>query len=100
MVLHKQQLLLEEKKKKAMDMHLEFIVDQTAKYSDWLVKGLTTSSTATPSEASLHSAGVSIEGQFLPLLNLLCIYVNDDQALGCPQSMLVPAYEFGLPLFS
>ena len=41
-----------------MDMHLEYIVDQTAKYSNWLVKGLTTaSSTASPpSEPSLHSA--------------------------------------------
>lgn len=23
-----------------MDLHLEFIVDQTVKYSDWLAKGL------------------------------------------------------------
>ena len=49
-----------------MDMHLEFIVDQTAKYSNWLVKGLTTaSSTATPSEPSLHSAAASIDGQLM-----------------------------------
>ena len=68
-MLHKQQLLLEEKKKRAMDMHLEFIVDQTAKYSNWLVKGLTTSSTATPSEPSLHSAAASVEGQFPPHFN-------------------------------
>ena len=45
-----------------MDMHLEFIVDQTAKYSSWLVKGLTTSSATTPSEPSLHSAAASDEG--------------------------------------
>lgn len=72
-MLHKQQLLLEEKKKRAMDMHLEFIVDQTAKYSNWLVKGLTTSSTATPSEPSLHSAAVSVEGQFVPLFNVFSV---------------------------
>ena len=52
-----------------MDMHLEFIVDQTAKYSNWLVKGLTASSTATPSEPSLHSAAASVEGQFPPRFN-------------------------------
>ncbi len=34
-------------------MHLEFIVDQTAKYSNWLVKGLAGSKT--PSEPSLQS---------------------------------------------
>ena len=31
--------MLEEKRKKALDMHLNFIVDQTEKYSSWLVKG-------------------------------------------------------------
>jgi hypothetical protein len=39
-VEHKQQLILEAKRRKAMDLHLEFIVDQTAKYSDWLAQGL------------------------------------------------------------
>ncbi len=52
-VEHKQHVLLEEKRKKAMDMHLEFIVDQTQKYSSWLVKGLT--GNKTPSEPSLQS---------------------------------------------
>lgn len=33
--------MLEEKRKKALDMHLNFIVDQTEKYSSWLVKGFT-----------------------------------------------------------
>ena len=35
---HKQQMVLEAKCKKALDMHLSFIVDQTEKYSTWLVK--------------------------------------------------------------
>ena len=49
----KHQSLLEEKRKTAMDMHLQFIVDQTQKYSNWLVQGMTGSATpsATPSLA-------------------------------------------------
>ena len=31
---------LEEKRKKALDIHLNFIVDQTEKYSSWLAEGL------------------------------------------------------------
>ena len=35
-----------------MDMHLEFIVDQTQKYSSWLVQGMaSTTPSATPSLA-------------------------------------------------
>jgi len=63
-VEHKQRVLLEEKRKKAMDMHLEFIVDQTAKYSNWLVKGL---ASHTPSEPSLQSVATSHDGTELPL---------------------------------
>ena len=32
--------MLEAKRKKAMDLHLEYIVNQTAKYSDWISKDL------------------------------------------------------------
>lgn len=47
-------------------MHLEFIVDQTAKYSNWLVKGLTTvSPTGAPSEFSLRRAGVIVDGMLV-----------------------------------
>lgn len=46
---HKQHLVLEAKRKKAMDLHLEFIVDQTAKYSDWLAQGLGNSGERSPS---------------------------------------------------
>ena len=38
---YKQRCLLDEKRQKALDLHLNFIVDQTAKYSDWLTQGLT-----------------------------------------------------------
>ena len=38
--------LIEEKRKQAMDMHLNFIVDQTEKYSSWLIESLATNSTS------------------------------------------------------
>ena len=79
-VEHKQQVLLEEKRKKAMDMHLEFIVDQTAKYSNWLVKGL---GSHTPSEPSLQSVASSHDGRDQATLSNsavdglyhMCIYI-------------------------
>lgn len=40
MVQYKAQARLEEKRKKALDLHLNFIVDQTEKYSTWLTEGL------------------------------------------------------------
>ena len=40
MVQYKQQSRLEEKRQKALDLHLSFIVDQTEKYSSWLSEGL------------------------------------------------------------
>lgn len=43
-VQYKQQSRLDEKRKKALDLHLNFIVDQTEKYSSWLTEGLKTSS--------------------------------------------------------
>jgi hypothetical protein len=39
-VEYKQKALSDEKRKKEMDMHLNFIVDQTEKYSSWLMKSL------------------------------------------------------------
>ncbi|XP_071849839.1 helicase domino-like isoform X3 [Apostichopus japonicus] len=39
-VQYKQQSRLEEKRKKALDMQLDFIVGQTEKYSSWLSEGL------------------------------------------------------------
>ena len=37
---YKQKSLIEEKRKQAMDLHLNFIVDQTEKYSSWLIESL------------------------------------------------------------
>ena len=41
LVEFKMQTKLEEKRKKALDIHLNFIVDQTEKFSSWLTEGLT-----------------------------------------------------------
>ncbi|ESO02847.1 hypothetical protein HELRODRAFT_81004, partial [Helobdella robusta] len=43
-VIYKQQSRVDEKRKKALDQHLKFIVDQTEKYSTWLSEGLLNSS--------------------------------------------------------
>lgn len=40
LVDYKMQTKLEEKRKKALDLHLNFIVGQTEKYSSWLAEGL------------------------------------------------------------
>ncbi len=53
-VQYKQQSRLEEKRQKALDLHLSFIVDQTEKYSSWLTEGLA------PSVASSSSRPSSI----------------------------------------
>lgn len=43
LVEFKQQARLDEKRKKALDLHLNFIMDQTEKYSSWLREGMTAS---------------------------------------------------------
>jgi hypothetical protein len=47
---YKQRTLMEEKRKHALDIHLNFIVDQTEKYSSWLMEGL--NANAAQAEAS------------------------------------------------
>jgi E1A-binding protein p400 len=51
-VEYKQQSRLEEKRKKALDLHLSFIVDQTEKYSSWLTEGLGGGASAAGSTSS------------------------------------------------
>ncbi|XP_013379688.1 helicase SRCAP [Lingula anatina] len=55
-VQYKQTSRLEEKRKKALDLHLNFIVDQTEKYSSWLSQGLTTKSTTSSVQGSIVSS--------------------------------------------
>ncbi|XP_067010530.2 helicase domino [Anabrus simplex] len=57
LVEFKHQTRLEEKRKKALDQHLKFIVDQTEKYSTWLAEGMNKSNvtevnTSVPASAS------------------------------------------------
>lgn len=54
--------MLEEKRKKALDMHLNFIVDQTEKYSSWLVKGFTDQPNGTTPGPSTNTTSSSQEG--------------------------------------
>ncbi|KAK7474437.1 hypothetical protein BaRGS_00034320 [Batillaria attramentaria] len=63
-VQFKQQTRLEEKKKKALDLHLNFIVDQTEKYSTWLTEGLKGSSVG--GSLSTSPAHSSDGGEFEP----------------------------------
>lgn len=54
-VEYKQRSLLDEKRQKALDMHLSYIVDQTEKYSDWLTKGLNQPAGSLGSASPSHS---------------------------------------------
>jgi len=58
-VQYKQQSRLDEKRKKAMDMHLSFIVDQTEKYSTWLTEGLTANAAAAAAAVSSVESSAS-----------------------------------------
>jgi E1A-binding protein p400 len=58
-VEYKQQTRLEEKRKKALDQHLNFIVDQTEKYSSWLTEGLNKGEGNHSTPASIHSSRIS-----------------------------------------
>lgn len=57
----KQQTMLEEKRKRALDMHLNFIVGQTEKYSEWLAEGMQTSAAA-----SIDDAVTTTENESVP----------------------------------
>lgn len=54
-VEYKQRSLLDEKRQKALDLHLSYIVDQTEKYSDWLTKGLNKPTGSLGSASPSHS---------------------------------------------
>jgi hypothetical protein len=59
---YKQRTLMEEKRKHALDIHLNFIVDQTEKYSSWLMEGL--NANAAQAEASVAAiAQGSVESE-------------------------------------
>lgn len=68
-VQYKQHSRLAEKRKKALDMHLNFIVGQTEKYSSWLMEGMsgpagtstTTSSRSLSREVSVAGSGSNVD---------------------------------------
>lgn len=57
-VEYKQHTRLEEKRKKALDQHLSFIVDQTEKYSQLLAEGMNKSTSFNEVAATTVSSGV------------------------------------------
>lgn len=62
LVEYKQHTKLEEKRKKALDQHLSFIVDQTEKFSQQLTEGMNkplTTDATTSAVASLNSSRIS-----------------------------------------
>ncbi|XP_066594642.1 helicase domino isoform X2 [Prorops nasuta] len=59
LVEYKQQTRLDEKRKKALDQHLNFIVGQTEKYSTWLTEGLNKTEGPQSVPASINSSRIS-----------------------------------------
>ena len=52
-VEYKQRAVLDEKRKSAMDAHLNFIVDQTEKYSSWLIQSLSAPAPAATTQPTM-----------------------------------------------
>lgn len=65
-VQYKQNSRLDEKRKKAMDLHLNFIVDQTEKYSSWLSEGLTGQTSTTGSLNTTPTSSLAGDEEFRP----------------------------------
>ncbi|XP_042903379.1 helicase domino isoform X2 [Parasteatoda tepidariorum] len=66
LVEYKHQTWLEEKRKKVLDVHLNFIVDQTEKYSSWLTQGMNQSNKGSP-ESSRGSSPLPGSASSTPL---------------------------------
>ena len=56
---HRQNTLLEEKRKQLLSMQLDFLVGQSEQFSSWLVEGLASTSSAQRS-ATRHPASIRI----------------------------------------
>ncbi|XP_033101073.1 helicase domino-like [Anneissia japonica] len=71
-VQYKQQSRLDERRKKALDLQLDFIVGQTEKYSSWLTEGLNVSTAGSsvgsipPSPTRSTGGGTGDDGEFQP----------------------------------
>ncbi|XP_019852163.1 PREDICTED: helicase domino-like isoform X2 [Amphimedon queenslandica] len=67
-VEHKHHVILEEKRRQARDVHLNYIVDQTQKYSTWLMQGLNPLETTDPSLTSTGlQSGATDDTIFTPV---------------------------------
>ena len=65
--------MLKEKCKKKMDFNLEYISDQTSKYSDWIAKDLKCPNSSHSS--SEHVTPGSVEGECIKTFILIKIFV-------------------------
>ena len=72
-VQYKVQSRLEENRKKALDLHLNFIVDQTEKYSSWLVASLKTQS---QSNAGSQASSVASPVSSRPDTGKICLVLS------------------------
>ena len=73
-----------------MDLHLEFIVDQTAKYSDWLAQGL--GNTKGSSEPSLLSTP-SYHGEYIHIMKAQIATVENLKMIVDSDGLLSPPEE-------
>ena len=68
-------MILEEKRRRARDVHLNFIVDQTQKYSTWLMQGLNPPVTPDPPlTAARLPSGKIITSRHLNMICTLNMY--------------------------
>lgn len=81
-VQYKQQSRLEEKRKKALDLQLDFIVGQTEKYSDLLSKSLAPirpAETVPPTPQKSFPPAVDEDGEIHS--NKSCTFINEAYSL-------------------
>ena len=76
-VQYKQQSRLEEKRKKALDLHLSFIVDQTEKYSSWLTEGLSAQSVASSTSRPPSNVDGKLHYSYITLPNQHAIHCTN-----------------------
>uniref|UniRef100_A0A1I8HXF3 Helicase domino n=1 Tax=Macrostomum lignano TaxID=282301 RepID=A0A1I8HXF3_9PLAT len=70
---------LEEKRRKALDLHLNFIVDQTEKYSEWLVEGLNAGGAS--SSGGAGSVAGRDDEEFVPAASDLDADMDDEETI-------------------
>lgn len=78
LVEYRQQTRLEEKRKKALDLHLNYIVDQTEKFSSWLAAGMTKGHLDTMEDESKESSQQCTTPQDDQDLSIRSNHENDD----------------------